>query len=473
MKCAGIILPACLLLPTFLWAQTGADCANAIPLTLDAVCRTYPTSASTATAVTCTSYTGSSPVTYFSFTTNGTSDKVLIDITSPTAQPCEVLLYPSDCSFLYSSGSMCFDDGKGLWSFASNFSIPANTTFVLRIKTTSTGNITICAKYYNPPNDNCTGATSIGTTPVVDNNACHTPGPGISPASLLCAATLENTAWYQFYVAADGSCVINIQDINCDNGASNNSNGFQIGFFTGNCGSLTHLGCDSNSNISSNAFLQFTTPPLTASTKVVIAVDGIAGSNCSYKISGINILGVLSSGLENFTGWKADRSNILKWTMLNETDGFYDIERSKNGRNFTSIGKQNSKKTGNAKADYNYEDHSPFSKSFYRIRKTDLAGKVSVSHIIEINRTDIPDWQLNVNNPVHNSLIINVDTKTTGKYDYRIINEQGQTVKIGNLFCNQGSNQFSKSIPGLPGGQYWLLIGNSEIKMSKAFIKLN
>ena len=472
MKCAGIILSACLLLPGFLWSQTGADCATAITLPMDGSCNQYPTSSTTDTSVFCTGFTGSSPVTYFTFTTNSTPDKVLIDITSPTAQPCEVMLYPSDCSFKYTSGGMCFSDGTGLWSFAYNFSIQPNTTYTLRVKTTSAGNITMCAKYFTPPNDNCTGAMSIGTTPVSDNNACETPGPGVTPAQL-CAATLENTAWYQFYVASNGNCVINISNINCDNGATNNSNGFQIGFFQGNCGSLTHLGCDSNSNISSNSFVQFTTQPLTAGTKVVIAIDGIAGSNCSYKIGGINIFGVLSSSMENFTGWKGDHSNIVKWTMLKETESHYDIERSKNGKDFISIGKQNSKRTGNLKTDYSFEDHSPLAKSFYRIRQTDTTGKVSVSNIIQLNRADISSWQMTINNPAYNSLELNIDTKTAGRYDYHIINGQGQTIKAGSLFCNQGSNQFSKQISDLPQGQYWLLFVNSDIKMSKAFIKMN
>src|SRR6266542_5305402 len=121
MKYANILLPF-FLLPAFVWAQTGADCDNAIPLTLDGVCRNYQTSSSTGTSLVCTNYTGSSPVTFFSFTTNNNADKVLIDITAPTSEPCEVLLYSSGCGAMYSSNGMCFDDGKGLWSF-DNFTI--------------------------------------------------------------------------------------------------------------------------------------------------------------------------------------------------------------------------------------------------------------------------------------------------------------------------------------------------------------
>ena len=471
MKCAGILLPAYLVVPIFLWAQTGADCASAIPLTMDGVCRTYSTSSTIDAPLYC-SYTGNSPVTYFSFTTNSAPDRVLIDITGPSAQPMEVVVqYYSNCGNTSTSNSMCFDDGEGLWSFRYNYAFQPNSTYILRVKTATTGNITMCAKYFNPPNDECSGAISIGGTPVSDNNACATPGTDITAAQL-CASTLENTAWYQFYVAADGNCVINISNINCDNGNLNNNSGFQIGYFTGNCTSLNNIGCESNANAAANSFVQFTTPVLTAGTKVNIAIDGNSGSRCSYDISGINILGVLSTGLEDFTGWKREHSNFLRWTMRNETDGIYDIERSKNGREFISIGKTNSKKNETTKAEYSFEDHGPFKKSFYRIKKTDISGKVAVSNIIQIVRDDVYDWQLNVTNPVRNSLIINLEAKTEGKYDYRIVNAQGQIVNVGNLICNQGLNQFSKQIPGLAQGQYWLQIRNSEVALSKPVIKI-
>ena len=159
-----VCVTACVLFNLFLSlnAQTGTDCGNAISLTMDGVFRNYATSSASGTSVICTGYTGSSPVTYFSFTTNSAADKVLIDITAPTAQPCEVLLYTNSCGTVYSSGSMCFDDGKGLWSFGHAFAIQASTTYKLRIKTTTAGNIAISAKYYNPPNNTCLGLGRVG-----------------------------------------------------------------------------------------------------------------------------------------------------------------------------------------------------------------------------------------------------------------------------------------------------------------------
>lgn len=169
---------------------------------------------------------------------------------------------------------------------------------------------------------------------MLDNNSCHLPGPGVTAAQL-CAFSLENTAFYQFYVNTTGTCVINISNITCDNGPTTNNNGFQIGFFSGTCASLNWLSCTSGSG----TFVQATTPSLNAGSKVYVAIDGNGGSNCAYTIGGINILGVLSKSLKNFSGWKMGNSNVLKWTALNETDGYYDLERSDNSVDFYSIEK--------------------------------------------------------------------------------------------------------------------------------------
>jgi hypothetical protein len=366
---------------------------------------------------------------------------------------------------------MCFYDGSGLWAPALPSPFTANTTYYLRIKTSTICTISIGAQNYTPSNDDCLGAFSISTVGIPDNNSCHLPGPGVTTAQL-CASSLENTAFYQFYVASTGNCVINIANITCDNGAANNKNGFQIGFFTGDCSSLTHLHCDSNSNIGASAFLQFTTPLLTANTKVYVAVDGFSGSNCSYTIGGINILGVLSKSLRNFSGWKMANSNMLKWTMLNETDGYYEIERSENGIDFISIGKIKSNGVS-TEINYSFEDHDPFSKNFYRLRQTDEKGKISLSQIIQIDRSDLPNLDVRLINPVYNLADITITTTSTGKYMYKIINIQGQLQTQGIIFCNNGSTRFQKEISGLTAGQYYFILENNGPPVTRSFVKLN
>jgi hypothetical protein len=468
MKYARFILPAYLLLPVFLFSQSGATCGTAILLTLDGVIRNYSTSSSTGGYVLCLG-AGTSPITWFQFTTNASAECPLLNVTASDGFDCEVALY-SACNGsgnLITASSMCFYDGGGLWAPAQSVPVSANTTYYLRIKTSTACNISIGGQPYAPDNNSCSGAFSISTVGISDNNSCHQPGTGIT-ASQLCAFSLENTAWYQFYIAADGQAIINISSISCDNGANNNNNGFQIGFFTGNCSSLNWINCTSGAG----SFVQATTPSLTSGTKVFVAIDGNAGSNCSYSIGGINVFGVLDVNLRNFSGWKTASSNILKWTAANETGGYYEIERSFNGKDFSSLGRINSK--GNViKTDYSFEDKDPASVSFYRLKQVDNTNKISLSQVIKIERTDFHDIELTLENPVFNFLKININTRATAKYEYRIINLQGEILQVGSLECYKGTNRFSKQVTALQTGSYFLILRNKEISVSKSFVKMN
>jgi len=466
MKYARVILPAYLLLPIFLSAQPGSSCATPIPLTLDNVIRNYSTSATTGPNVFCNA-NGTTPVTWFSYMTNSSIQCVLLSITASDNQAVEIGMYSNCAGIPISSSSMCFDDGTGLWAPAEPSPLLANTMYYLRIKTTTACTISIGGQYYTPPNDDCAGAFSIGTVGMSDNNSCHTPGPGVTPAQL-CALSLENTAFYQFYVNTTAECVINISNIACDNQANNNNNGFQIGFFSGTCAALSWISCTSGSG----TFVQATTPILTAGTKVYVAIDGNAGSNCSYNIGGINILGVLAKTLKNFSGWKSENSNILKWTALNETDGYYDLERSDNGTDFYSIDKIKSKSTSNTETNYTYEDRNPFSKSYYRLKQTDLEGKISVSQIIRLDRDNIQNVQVSLTNPVYDFLDIHVNSVKSANFNYRIINGQGQMLMQGSIFCNEGSNRIHKEISRLATGQYFFILDDrTDAPLSKSFIK--
>ena len=465
-----VCVTACILFNLFLSlnAQTGTDCGNAISLIMDGVSRNYATSSASGASVVCTGYTGNSPVTYFSFTTNSTPDKVLIEITAPTAEPCEVLLYTNSCSTMYSSGSMCFDDGKGLWSFGHLFAIQPNTTYKLRIKTTTAGNIAINARYYTPPNNNCIGATSIGSTPITDNNACNSPGTGVNPVDI-CGSTLENTAFYKYSVLVDGVSILNINNINCDNGSTNNNNGFQIGFFTGSCSSLNPIGCFSGSG----GFVTASTVSLTAGTEVFVVIDGTSGANCKYEISVVNG-NVLAVSIADFVGLKTGTSNLLKWTALQDKLGnYYEIQRSDNNREYKTIGRISSIKTSSENTEYEFEDKYPPLVSYYRIKHIDQGGQSFYSKTVSLRRGTDNAVLVELTNPVRNSLNMRLTTTSADNVGITIMNLMGQAVLNDHIKCVKGANLYTKSLLSLPAGNYYLLVRSDEIQSVTPFIKLD
>ena len=470
MKPAGFLIFITLLLPVLVFSQQGATCANPYVIPIDGVLRTFATSASTGNAVVC-SYSNGTPLTYFSFTTNSSAECVLLDITAPTAQPCEIAMYAGgSCTGgnLQSASSMCFDDGQGLWAPAETYTLAANTTYILRIKTTTSGNISIAGQHYTPPNNTCSGATQLSPTAIDDNNACHKPGTGVTPAQL-CAFTLENTAFYKYTVASTGTSTINITNISCDNGNANSSNGFQIGFFTGTCATLIPLSCATGAGATVNA----TTSLLPAGTGVFVAIDGVAGSNCKYSIRATNSV-ALAAYIKYFSAWKAQNSNILKWLTLQEfNNSHFEIERSINGTDFTVIGRVNGEMESYSEKTYQFEDKQPPVKCYYRLKETDIDGNSKYFRTIVVIRTDLPYVHLDMQNPVSTNLILNLQTNVFADMNMYIVSLNGIMYANEKIRIKKGDNQILKNISSLPPGMYRLVVSNETLKASQNFIKTN
>jgi hypothetical protein len=464
MKSHFILAYACLIIMPFAAFPQGTSCAGSIALTLDGVQRAYPASSATGLNVLCTN-TGLTPVTWFRFTSNAQGECPLLNIAVSDSAACEVAFY-SSCLSLLSSSSMCFYQGYGLWAPNENFVVGSNTTYYLRIKTSTSCTISIAGQHYLPPNDDCFGALSLSNVNISDNNACDHAGPGVLP-SQLCALTLENTAWYQFYIASTGYGVINITNIHCDNGATNNSSGFQIGFFQGSCTSLQWLNCTNGTG----STIQATTPLLDAGTRVYVAIDGISGSNCSYQVNGHNIIGVLDGNIKHFSGWKSGRSNILKWTVLDESGGYYVIERSPDGINYNTIGHVSGRSNSNQTETYSFEDHVPYITSFYRLRQFDRLGRQALSNSIHLKKMPESGIEITINNPATDFLELKAVIEKPGKYHCSIINLQGRLVnEFGQQFI-LGMNRHRIATGDLSQGQYALVITNGSVRSIKMFIK--
>jgi hypothetical protein len=465
----------CTLIPVYLFyisvsAQQGSTCSNPYPLIMDGVTRSYATSASTGNAVVCT-MSGSTPITFFSVTTNASAQMPLLNITGPGGTNCEVAMYNGACTGgnLEAPSSICFYDATGLWTPAHNFSLSPNTTYNLRIKTLTAGNISINARFYTAPNNTCAGATSIGPTPIWDHNACNLPDLTVNP-SYLCAFSVENTAWYSYVLASTGTSTVNITSIGCDNGDANNSNGFQIGFFTGNCASLTPLTCASNSGSSVSA----STGTLPAGTRVTVGIDGVSGSNCQYQISATNSVG-LAAYIKYFTAEKLAGSNLIKWASLQEfNNDYYEVERSINGKDFIPVGRIKGELESSSEKSYRLEDDNPLpGKSFYRLKQVDIDGNIRYHRIVSVNRSDMPYVDLNFENPVSTNLVLNVQTNQFGKLNIRVISMQGQLMFSETMKCMKGENYFYRNFSTLPQGKYIIEATNEKMRVTKMLIKTN
>ena len=471
MKYASLIVFAYLLLPLISFTQ-GTSCASPYIMPVTGVCSTYNISATTGSSITCTTnpiYSGTGQLTYFSFTSNASASCVLIYITTSGSQPAGVVFYTgSSCNnpAHVASCDMCFNTGDGIWAPSETYTMLASHTYFLRVWTPGTGTITMCAQSYTPPNLVCSGATAIGPTPITDNNACAKPSAEVAP-SQLCAGSLENTVFYTYTVASTGTSAINITSISCNNGDIDNNNGMQVGFFTGSCGALSWINCTTTSgaNVTAN------TSSLSAGTKVYVAIDGFAGSNCEFSISATNSE-PLAASIKYFSGWKTATSNILKWKSLQEfNNDHYEVQRSENGRDFITIGSIKGELESYNEKNYQLEDMNPPVKCYYRLKQVDINGREKYFRVISVIRTEMPYIDLSFSNPVTNNLLLNLQTNFIGEADMRIISMNGQPVLKQRIQFNKGDNTFFRSLSSLATGKYILVVENELLKVSKTLIK--
>jgi hypothetical protein len=471
MKPAGIILSLYLLLSTVVSAQPGTSCNNPYIILLDSVTRNYTISSVSGTALHCTGplYSGSGYITIFSFTTDASASCVLIDLLNTNNQPAEAMLY-TKCSGggalqnVEETSTVCFNDGTGLWAPGETVILTPNKTYYLRIWTPNSGSLTLSAKSYPPPNDDCFGATIITPDPISDNNACHKPGPGVLP-EYLCAFSLENTAFYSYTVDISGISVLMINNISCDNSSAGASSGFQIGFFTGNCNSLTPVNCYADTGGSVSA----STQSFPSGTKITVAIDGMSGSNCTYTISAFNAV-FLPVTIKYFTAWLAPASNQLRWQTSKRTgNAYFEIEKSVDGQHFFPIGRVEERQNASDETDYSFDDKAPMAEQFYRLRIIGENGRVSYSNIIYLKRGQILP-AITLMNPASEKLNIRLNAPVSENLQVQILNSLGQVVQMRNIQLKR-ENSISLDIQDLANGLYYFVVTADNQKTSQSFIK--
>jgi hypothetical protein len=452
----------------------GTDCNNAYVIPLNGTCADYSITSVSGTAGYCTdpAYIGTGRYTFFKFTTNGTGSCPLLTMATSGSQATEIMFY-TGCT---GGGSvqnaqpmshMCFNTGNGMWAPAETQALGANQTYYLRVWTPGGGTINVCGKTYDPPNDDCLGSMSIGPAPIKDNNACAKPGPGVTPGQV-CAASLENTVFYVYTVATTGISNINISNITCNNGDNNSNNAMQIGFFTGNCVTLTPVNCTTTSgaNVSAN------TNSLPAGTNVYVAIDGFAGSNCSYDINAGNSV-PLAAYMKFFSGWKMAQSNVLKWMTLRESNNsYFEIQRSIDGSYFTSIGRVDGSMESYTDKAYAYEDRNPPAKAFYRLMQIDIDGNQKASKVVLINRDELPQITFETANPVRDLQSVGIKTNFSGKINVTIANGSGQVFYQSILSCFKGTNHFPGNFSTLPDGFYTVTVQYQDNLYTKKLLKV-
>lgn len=196
--------------------------------------------------------------------------------------------------------------------------------------------------------------------------------------------------------------------------------------------------------------------------------NAVASYNDFFAI-GVSSVGATALPV-NFANVNAKQINggvLVSFSNLTESDiDFYEVERSTDGRNFTSIGKVQPKGNDYGKWDYSFTDAAPASKSYYRIKSVEFSNTTKYSVILKVSSERTANAFVVYPNPVQNKVVtLQANNITPGAYSVTIVNSNGQQVFAKTINFQAGSVSQSIELPSsVKPGMYMLRIENAGTK---------
>jgi len=191
-----------------------------------------------------------------------------------------------------------------------------------------------------------------------------------------------------------------------------------------------------------------------------------------FALASTSIENPLPVELISFNGEIQSGSVKLKWETASETNSHYfEIEKSTDLLNFTSLGKVNSAGTTTQHNYYDLTDHNPYSGvSYYRLIQVDFNGSTTIYDPISVNNLESSELEWNIwPNPTEGVLNLSLSHKINAEEcDIKIINSLGNLVKATKFNPND-INQIN--LEDLSAGVYSILITGNNIRYTKKIIK--
>jgi hypothetical protein len=214
------------------------------------------------------------------------------------------------------------------------------------------------------------------------------------------------------------------------------------------------------------------------------SITNLSDINCQYtdpnNIVTINVIicgPPLSTLLITYNGKLNNNRTTLKWTTSTEDGPFYfDIEKSLNGSNFSTIGTVDSYNDPSAQQN-NYSFIDPLDitdKAYYRLRLRNPDGQLSYSGILLITNSAEAFSLSSVINPFVSELYFNISSVKDGLVKAELNDQFGKPVKRKSFDIKAGSNQLAfENTDILPSGIYILRTEMDGVIIYKKVIKQN
>ncbi|MGG9962058.1 LamG-like jellyroll fold domain-containing protein [Ferruginibacter sp. SUN106] len=187
---------------------------------------------------------------------------------------------------------------------------------------------------------------------------------------------------------------------------------------------------------------------------------------------------VLPVKLTSFTATKNNTDVLLQWqTEFEQNSSHFNLQRSTDGTNFTTIAKVNAAGNSSVKTNYQFTDNTAKTIAagkniFYRLEENDMDGRKDLSAIVLVKFGIAANELVLLQNPVTNELRLQLSMLAKQNASIQVTNAQGQQVMVKNLQLNAGETFTALPVSTLAKGTYYIsLVKAGGEKQTLSFIK--
>ncbi|RYZ23091.1 MAG: hypothetical protein EOO16_06470 [Chitinophagaceae bacterium] len=156
----------------------------------------------------------------------------------------------------------------------------------------------------------------------------------------------------------------------------------------------------------------------------------------------------------------------VRWSTATEVNvARYEVERSTNGRDFTTVTQTEPRGTNGNGANYEARDAAaPAGRVFYRVKGVDLDGHLTYSNAVRLDGSDArPEITIVPNPAIGRELALQATGFAAGTYELALVDPGGRIVFRQRITQEAGSSSRRLTLPGsLPAGVYHLRIEGKD-----------
>ena len=190
------------------------------------------------------------------------------------------------------------------------------------------------------------------------------------------------------------------------------------------------------------------------------------------------LAGPLPVKLTSFTASKNDNGVQLNWqTEYVQNSSYFNVQRSTDGANFTTIGTVQANGNTVVKSNYQYTDFTAANSMsanktiYYRLQQVDKDNRSQYSNIVFVKSAAADKLLAIMQNPVQNEIRLEVLLKQRQEIQFIITDAQGRAATAKQITMNAGQTFTALPTDRLAKGTYYITIIAGTEKQTLSFVK--